>query len=284
VTNPAQPDPDQDDPIREHPVDRVDEQVPTERAADDERAEAAADDGDRPRVAGQIAATAANDQDRIVSAPATEPSTVDNRSVDNQNSPPAAVSGYQEPGRPSVGLAGMATALLVIAGGLAVAGSFGLLEEESEQSGNQSLTLSYTSWHLTQGGTYPSRIYFHAPHFGIPLVATGVLVVIGGLLLVLARAPLARLAGSLAAVAAGLLVGTVWTICMVVSADLDAVDRTTGFTLTWASGVGFTLVLAAGITGAVGGILALLATRSGHTPAVSPAHTPSPRPREPESA
>jgi hypothetical protein len=107
--------------------------------------------------------------------------------------------------------------LLCVAGGLAVGGSFGMLEEESEQAGNQTLTLSYTSWKLTQGGNYPVKIYFHAPHFGIPLVATGVVVVIGGLLLVLGRGSLARLAGPIAAVGAGMLVGTVWTVGMVVS-------------------------------------------------------------------
>jgi hypothetical protein len=168
--------------------------------------------------------------------------------------------------------------LLAVAGGLAVGGSFGLLEKESEQAGNQTLTQSYTSWRLVQGGNYPTRIYFHAPHFGIPLVATGVLVVVGGLLLMTGRV---RIAAPLAAVAAGMLVGTVWTMAMVVSADLDAVDRTAGFLLTWTSGIGFWLVLAAGVFAAIGGILALLILRPSPPPAPAPL-TPSPRPREPE--
>ena len=193
--------------------------------------------------------------------------------------------------------------LLCVAGGLAVGGSFGMLEEESEQAGNQTLTLSYTSWHLTQGGNYPGRIYFHAPHFGYPLVATGVIAVVGGLLLVLGRGSLARLAAPIAAVGAGMLVGTVWTMGMVVAADLDAVDKTAGFQLTWTSGIGFWLVLGAGIAAAAGGILALLTMRarpvaagaesaevesaevespgSDELTVVRP--SPSPHPREPES-
>jgi hypothetical protein len=171
-----------------------------------------------------------------------------------------------------------ATMLLAVAGGLAVGGSFGLLEKESERAGTQTLTLSYTSWRLVQGGNYPTKIYFHAPHFGIPLVATGVLVVIGGLLLMAGRL---RIAAPLAATAAGMLVGTVWAMCMVVSADLDAVDRTAGFELTWTSGIGFWLVLAAGIVAAIGGILALLTIRPS-PPVVPVPLKPSPRPREPE--
>jgi hypothetical protein len=180
--------------------------------------------------------------------------------------------------RRSAALPVVATMLLAVAGGLAVGGSFGLLEKESEQAGNQTLTLSYTSWRLVQGGNYPTRIYFHAPHFGIPLVATGVLVVVGGLLMMTGRV---RIAAPLAAVAAGMLVGTVWTMAMVVSADLDAVDRTAGFLLTWTSGIGFWLVLAAGVFAAIGGILALLTLRPSPPPAPA-ALTPSPRPREPE--
>ncbi|HEY0803675.1 MAG TPA: hypothetical protein VGD84_01365 [Pseudonocardiaceae bacterium] len=185
---------------------------------------------------------------------------------------------------PSPALAAAATLLLCVAGGLAVGGSFGVLEEESEQAGSQTLTLTYTSWHLTQGGNYPTRIYFHAPHFGYPLVATGVVCVAGGLMLVLGRGQLARLAGSIAAVGAGMLVGTVWTIGMVVSADLDAVDRTVNFQLTWSSGIGFWLVLAAGITAAAGGVMALVATHTrSRAPAPSPTVTPSPHPRMPET-
>jgi hypothetical protein len=176
--------------------------------------------------------------------------------------------------RPSA-LPVVAAVFLAVAGGLAVGGSFGLLEKESEQAGTQTLTLSYTSWRLVQGGNYPTKIYFHAPHFGIPLVAAGVLVVVGGLLLMAGRV---RIAAPLAATAAGLLVGTVWTMAMVVSADLDAVDRTAGFQLTWTSGIGFWLVLGAGAAAAIGGVLALLTLR-----ATPPAPLrPSPRPRGPE--
>jgi hypothetical protein len=175
--------------------------------------------------------------------------------------------------RPSA-LPVVATLFLAVAGGLAVGGSFGLLVKESEQAGNQTLTLSYTSWRLVQGGNYPTKIYFHAPHFGIPLVATGVLVVVGGLLLMTGRV---RIAAPLAAAAAGMLVGTVWTMAMVVSADLDAVDRTAGFQLSWTSGIGFWLVLAAGVAAAIGGVLALLTI----LPVPAPL-TPSPRPREPK--
>ena len=176
-------------------------------------------------------------------------------------------------------LSALTTLLLCVAGGLAVGGSFGVLEEEFEQAGSQTITLSYTSWKLTQGGNYPSKLYFHAPHFGYPLVATGVIVVVAGLWLVLGRNTTARLAAVIGAVGAGMLVGTVWAVCMVVAADLDAVDRTAGFQLTWTSGIGFWLVLGAGVAAAVGGILALLTAFPRRTRAV----TPSPHPRESSS-
>jgi hypothetical protein len=100
----------------------------------------------------------------------------------------------------------------------------------------------------------------------------------------MSRGHLARLVGSVAAVGAGMLVGTVSAIGMVVSADLDAVDRTVNFQLTWSSGIGFWLVLAAGVTGAAGGILALLATHTRQRePAPPPSVRPSPHPRAPET-
>lgn len=147
--------------------------------------------------------------------------------------------------------------LLVLAGGLAIGGSFGTLDEEAERAGDETLTLTYTSWHLTQGGSYSGRIYFHAPHFGIPLVATGLLTIVSGLLLVLGRGRIGALARPAALASAGLLVGTVWTVGLVVSADLDAVARTANFELTWTIGTGFWLVLAGGIAGVLGGLAAL---------------------------
>lgn len=154
-------------------------------------------------------------------------------------------------------LPAVATILLVVAGGLAIGGSFGKLEEESERAGSETLTLTYTSWHLTQGGTYPMRIYFHAPHFGIPLVITGVLTIATGLMLAFGRGVLARLAKPAAVASAGLLVGTVWTVGLVVSADLDAVTHSEDFDLTWTSGVGFWVLLTSGIAGVVGGLITL---------------------------
>lgn len=146
----------------------------------------------------------------------------------------------------------------MVAGGLAIGGSFGTLEEEAERAGNQTLTLTYTSWHLTQGGSYSNTIYFHAPHFGIPLVATGLLTIVSGLLLVFGRGRLGTLARPAALASAGLLVGTVWTVGLVVSADLDAVTRSEDFELTWTTGSGFWLVLAGGIAAVLGGLAALL--------------------------
>jgi hypothetical protein len=145
----------------------------------------------------------------------------------------------------------------VVAGGVAIGGSFGTLEEEAERAGNQTLTLTYTSWHLTQGGSYSNTIYFHAPHFGIPLVATGLLTIVSGLLLVFGRGRLGTLARPAALASAGLLVGTVWTVALVVSADLDAVTRSEDFELTWTTGSGFWLVLAGGIAAVLGGLAAL---------------------------
>lgn len=152
----------------------------------------------------------------------------------------------------------MAAILLVVAGGLAVGGSFGELEEEAERAGSETLTLTYTAWHLTQGGTYPTPIYFHAPHFGIPLVITGAFTLVCGLLLVLGRGRrLTKLIKPMTVAAAGLLVGTVWTVGLVVAADLDAVTHSEDFDLTWSSGVGFWLVLVGGVCAMIGGLITL---------------------------
>jgi hypothetical protein len=164
--------------------------------------------------------------------------------------------------------------LLVIAGGLAIGGSFGKLEEESERAGDQTLTLTYTSWRLKQGGNFTDTIYFHAPHFGIPLVAAGLLTVLGGLLLILGRGRLGTLARPVAVTSAGLLVGTVWTVGLVVSADLDAVTRNPDFELDWTSGIGFWLLVGGGAAAVVGGLVALLMDA---TPTAAREEPPTPR-------
>lgn len=147
--------------------------------------------------------------------------------------------------------------LLVVAGGLAIGGSFGKLDEEAERAGDATITLTYTSWQLTQGGTYTQPVYFHAPLFGIPLLVAGLLTIACGLLLVLGRGRLASFARPAALVSTGLLVGTVWVVGLVVAADLDAVAQGDNFELTWTSGPGLWLVLAGGVAAMVGGLLAL---------------------------
>jgi hypothetical protein len=147
--------------------------------------------------------------------------------------------------------------LLVVAGGLAIGGSFGTLDEEAERAGDATITLTYTSWRLIQGGSYAQPVAFHAPHFGFPLLVAGVLTITTGLLLVLGRGRLGTLARPAALASAGLLVGTVWTVGLVVSADLDAVAKGTNFELTWTTGSGFWLVLAGGAAAVVGGLLVL---------------------------
>jgi hypothetical protein len=62
-----------------------------------------------------------------------------------------------------------------------------------------------------------------------------------------------------AVAAAGLLVGTVWTVGLVVAADLDAESHGANFELDWTSGPGFWLVLAGGIASVLGGLGALFA-------------------------
>lgn len=160
---------------------------------------------------------------------------------------------------PTAPLSLLSALLLLVAGGLAIGGSFGTLEEEFERAGDETLTLTYTSWRLTQGGSYSNTLYFHAPHFGIPLVAAGVLTIASGLLLVLGRGRLGDLAVPAALASAGMLVGTVWAQGIVVSADLDAETSSPNFQLTWSSGIGFWLVLAGGVAAAAGGVTALLA-------------------------
>jgi hypothetical protein len=190
---------------------------------------------------------------------------------------------FAEPGPPDRSPAGtlpsallpvLSAILLVVAGGLAIGGSFGKLEEETERAGDQNLTLTYTSWRLKQGGNFTDTIYFHAPHFGIPLVAAGALTVLGGLLLMLGRGRLGTLARPIAVTSAGLLVGTVWTVGLVVSADLDAVTRNQDFELDWTSGIGFWLLVGAGGAAALGGVVALLMNV---TPRVTREEPPTPR-------
>lgn len=159
--------------------------------------------------------------------------------------------------------------LLVAAGGLAVGGSFGTLEEEFERAGAATLTLSYTSWQLVQGGSFTGALYFHAPHFGIPLVVAGALAIAAGVLLALDIGPLARPS---AIGAAGLLVGTVWTVGLVVSADVDAVTSGPSLTLHWTIGAGFWLVLAAGVL-ALAGSVATLAGLVHHRRTATRRHT-----------
>jgi hypothetical protein len=170
---------------------------------------------------------------------------------------PASPGGQRFPA--PVGLLSLTSALLLlVAGGLAIGGSFGTLDQEFERAGDETLTWTYTSWRLTQGGTVSNALYFHAPHFGVPLVVAGVLTIASGLLLVTGRGRLGQLAGPAALASAGLLAGTVWALGMVVSADLDAETSSANFELTWRSGIGFWLVLAAGVAGAAGGVTALL--------------------------
>jgi hypothetical protein len=165
------------------------------------------------------------------------------------------------------------TVLLVIAGGLAIGGTFGLLERETQKTDdNQVLTLSYTSWKLTKGGTFDATIYFHAPHFGIPLAVAGAFTLAGGLLLMFGRGRLADLARPVSLASAGLLVGTVWTMGMVTSADLSATHHEEGFDLAWDPGIGLWLLLAAGVFAVVGGLMTLfLVGPTGRTARVEPA-------------
>ncbi len=169
--------------------------------------------------------------------------------------------------------------LLVIAGGLAIGGSFGTLDAEFERVGTQTLTLTYTSWLLIQGGTYSAPIGFHAPHFGIPLVVAGALTIAAGVLLVVSSGGLDHLLRLGAVASAGLLVGTVWTVGIVVAADLDATSRSPGFESTWTIGAGFWLVLAAGVAAVLGATGVLLASRHGDQPhqrPEEPAEPPDP--------
>lgn len=161
------------------------------------------------------------------------------------------------PGRRGAWLPVVTALLLIVAGGLAIGGSFGLLDEEAERAGDATITLSYTSWQLVQGGTYSEPVYFHAPHFGIPLLVAGLMVIAGGLLLVLGRGRAGAFARPLALASAGLMVGTVWTVALVVSADLGAVAKGANFELTWSTGTGFWLILAGGAAATVGGLLVL---------------------------
>lgn len=149
--------------------------------------------------------------------------------------------------------------LLVAAGGLAIGGSFGGLATETERAGGRTLTLTYTSWRLIQGGTFGTPIYFHAPRFGIPLVVAGTVTAAAGGLLASGRWARAVRLGAVAA--AGVLVGTGWTVGLAVSADLDAVTSGPGYAVTWQSGAGLWLVMAAGVAALLGAVGAAVQPR-----------------------
>jgi hypothetical protein len=151
------------------------------------------------------------------------------------------------------------TALLVVAGGLAIGGTFGLLERQAQTSGGSKLSLDYTSWKVTESSGVPQTLFFHAPHFGIPLVVAGLLALLGGLLLVLGKGRLAELARPAAIAGAALLVGVVWSMGMTVSSDLDSAHDEADLHYTVTGGIGLWLLLAAGVLAAAGGIMALVA-------------------------
>jgi hypothetical protein len=167
--------------------------------------------------------------------------------------------------------------LLVAAGGLAIGGSFGGLATETERAGGRTLTLTYTSWRLIQGGTFGTPIYFHAPRFGIPLVVAGTVTAAAGGLLASGR--WARPVRLGAGAAAGVLVGTVWTVGLVVSADLDAVTSGPGYSVTWQSGAGLWLVVAAGAAALLGAAGATIQPRV-RTPAPEAAPEPDGEPAD----
>jgi hypothetical protein len=164
------------------------------------------------------------------------------------------------------------TAVLVVAGGLAVGGTFGLLERETERaSNNQAITADFTSWHLTTVSNGAATVYVHAPHFGIPVTTAGLLTIVGALLLVFGRGRFATLARPVAVASAALLVGTVWSMAMVLSANFDSAHHEAGFDLVYTAGIGFWLLLAAAALAVVGGVLALLAPGTDLAERVEPA-------------
>jgi uncharacterized membrane protein YphA (DoxX/SURF4 family) len=155
------------------------------------------------------------------------------------------------------------TAVLVLAGALGVGSTFAMLERQVQTiGGGHDVTLDYSAWKVTPAaGSVVTPLTFHAPHFGIPLTAAGVLTLLGGLLLVLGKDRLATLARPVALASAGLLVGTVWAVGMTLSADFDAAHTEEDFKLEVSGGLGLWLLLAAGVLAAIGGLMALLLLR-----------------------
>jgi hypothetical protein len=76
----------------------------------------------------------------------------------------------------------------------------------------------------------------------------------------------------------------VWTVGLVVSADLDAVTSGAGFQLTWTSGIGFWLELAAGIAAVAGGVVVLLPMVTWRRRIQAPTPVPLPVFQPPEPA
>lgn len=120
----------------------------------------------------------------------------------------------------------LGAALLVVAGGAAVAGTFRPLYSEGVLRGDSPPLASVTSWEFVftvPAGMEPPVL--RSPQYGVPIVVSAVLLAIAAALVFLPEAQ--RLAARYLAIAGtGLLVGAVWaTGAVVVSAVGNAVER-----------------------------------------------------------
>jgi hypothetical protein len=188
----------------------------------------------------------------------------------------------------------VAAGLLLLAGTMALGGSFGALSLYRAESGaTPARTTTTTGWGLYEDPVREEPLPIPIVRFGIPLTAAAVLVLVFALLLVLS----ARRAGDAGTVRAlgvgggGLLIGVVsvvWlqlvSIDQSVAAAAEPGGLASGFRASYDIGVGGYLILAAALVALAAAVLLLVPPRgavaptappSGQFPAVGPGVPPA---------
>ncbi|HWE88287.1 MAG TPA: hypothetical protein VG317_02335 [Pseudonocardiaceae bacterium] len=149
--------------------------------------------------------------------------------------------------------------LLVVGAGLAIGGSFAALDNWAlnEPNSNYRSTTTVSGWsYRNQGAGQP--VQHEAQWIGVALVVGGVLAIAAAVLLLVTLRRGRPVVGALAAVSGAVLFGVALTVGVSVLGDLGFAKATNDYTETVSPGLGFWLILAAGLLGIAAVVLALL--------------------------
>jgi hypothetical protein len=188
----------------------------------------------------------------------------------------------------------VAAGLLLVAGTMALGGSFGALSVYRSESGaTPARTTTTTGWGLYEDPVREQELPIPIIRFGIPLTAAAALVLVVALLLVLSarRAGAAGTVRALGVGGGGLLIGVVsvvWlqlvSIDQNVAAAAEPGGLASGFRASYDIGVGGYLILAGALVALAAAVLLLVPPRgvvapmappSGQFPAVGPGVPPA---------